>query len=85
MIKKCGIYKIGFFTTEKSYIGQSVDIYTRFRDHLRSSFPEKYKNKLNRDAHLPIHRAIHKYGKEHCFLEIIEECSKEQLNEREKY
>lgn len=84
-MKQCGIYRIAF-SNGKSYIGQSVDIETRFKDHYRASHPEKYKCKNGRDEHLPVHKAMAKYEKENGYsLEILEVCSPAELNEKEKY
>lgn len=69
----CGIYKIENNINHKIYIGQSVNIERRWRDH-RSAQDE-----------LPIHRAFYKYGIENFTFEIIEECSKEELDEKECY
>ncbi len=67
-----GIYKITKKSNGKSYIGQSTDIERRIKEH-------KYKKDI------PIDLAIQKYGKEAFNYEILEECKKEQLDEREKY
>lgn len=69
----CGIYKIENLLNHKKYIGQSIDIETRF-----------YKHKSAKD-NFHIHRAIQKYGKENFSFEIIEECEIFQLNEKERY
>jgi group I intron endonuclease len=69
-----GIYKI---TNPKGkvYIGQSVNIPSR-----------KNKYTLNHTKGQPkISRSITKYGFENHLFEIIEECSIEQLNEKETY
>lgn len=67
-----GIYKITKKENGKSYIGQSNDIERRFREH-------QYK------VDIPIELAIQKYGIDAFIYEIIEECSLEQLDEKEKY
>ena len=67
----CGIYKITNQLNGKFYIGQSVDIYKRWLVHCRDT-----------DT-CPIHKAIQKYGKENFSIEVLEECSKEELNEKE--
>ena len=67
----CGIYKITNQLNKKFYIGQSVDIHKRWLTHCRDT------------DNCPIHKAIQKYGKENFSLEILEECSKEELNEKE--
>lgn len=69
----CGIYKIENLLNHKVYIGQSINIETRFKKHQSA-----------KDNFL-IHKAIQKYGKENFSYEIIELCSQEQLNEKEIY
>lgn len=54
-------------------------------EHLRSGQPEKYPNKNERDKNTPIHRAMRKYGVDNFKLEIIENCSIEELDEKEKF
>ena len=71
-----GIYKITNKENGKVYIGQSNDCERRIKEH---TYPNRYKNGY------PIDVAIHKYGKEHFTYEIIEECSIDELNEREMY
>ena len=84
-MKKCGIYRI-VFSNGKSYIGQSVDIKNRFREHYRASHPEIYKGKNQRDSRLPVHRAMAKYESTNgYFLEILELCSPCELDDKEKY
>lgn len=68
-----GIYKLIFVGTNKVYIGQSVDITGRFSRHIRDMTKGKATNKLQ--------SAYNLYGKP--TLEILSECSKEQLNEQE--
>lgn len=75
-----GIYKVTNQINNKIYIGKSKDIQRRWRQHHTEPF-----NK-NCDAYSVIfYKAIRKYGIEHFSFEVIEECSEEQLNEREKY
>ena len=84
--KICGIYKI-VFPNGKTYVGQSVDCYDRFQQHYRSSHPEKYSFKNERDINLPVHKAMAKYENidNGYTFEILEECSKNQLDSREQY
>lgn len=67
-----GIYKITNKINGLSYIGQSVNIAHRWRHH-----------KIG--GELAIGLAIQKYGVENFIFEIIEECSVELLDERERY
>lgn len=84
--KICGIYKI-VFPNGKVYVGQSVDCYDRFQQHYRSSHPEKYSFKNKRDINLPVHKAMAKYENvdNGYAFEILEECTKSQLDAREQY
>lgn len=67
-----GIYKITKKENGKSYIGQSNDIERRFKEH-------QYKTDN------PIELAIQKYGVDAFEYKIIEECSLDELDEKEKY
>ena len=73
-----GIYKITNKVNGHSYIGQSVDILARWGVHRRVYNNPEY------DTY-PLYRAIRKYGIDNFNFDVIEECSKEQLNEREIY
>lgn len=55
-----GIYKIINNVNNKIYVGQSIDINRRFKEHIRTS-------KLNKDT-MPIHKAIYKYGIDNFFI-----------------
>lgn len=80
MQEKCGIYKITNKINNKSYIGKSKHIYERWRQH----HTEPY-NPNARTYNTIFYRAIRKYGLDQFQFEILEECSEEQLNEKEKY
>lgn len=68
-----GIYKITNNINKKIYIGQSVNIQRRFKEHCNP-------NKIS-----AISQAIKKYGKENFSFEVIEECKISQLDSRESY
>ena len=74
-----GIYKITNKKTNQCYIGQSIHIEQRWREH-------KYEAKNENNSAL-IYQAIRKYGIENFSFEILEECelNEELLNQREKY
>lgn len=74
-----GIYKITNTKNQKVYIGKSIDIERRWKEHIRHSKDEFSKEKP------PIHRAINKYGVDAFEFQIIEECDIEILNNREVY
>lgn len=70
----CGIYKITS-PCGKIYIGKSVGIYGRWKD---------YRNRpcLKQPR---LHRSFLKYGVKNHKFEIVEKCSKEELNDKEIY
>lgn len=70
-----GIYKITNIVNNKCYIGQSVHIERRFREHKNRSYFTEYET--------PLYKAIKKYGIENFTFEIIEECEKSELSDRE--
>jgi group I intron endonuclease len=70
-----GIYKITS-PSGKIYIGQSVNIEKRFESY---RYWEKYKDQTR------LYNSFFKYGYENHVFEIIEECSVEQLDEKELY
>lgn len=77
-VKYCGIYRITDLTTGKSYIGQSVDIKERFRQHIKSALTYgKVTNKL--------YSAMQKQGVHNFIFEVLEEVTRDKLNERETY
>jgi group I intron endonuclease len=69
-----GIYKI---TNPKGriYIGQSIDIYLRF----------KYYKYLKCKSQKKMYNSLLKYGFDNHKFDVLEECSVELLNERERY
>ena len=74
------IYKITNSVNDKVYIGQTkASVEERWTWHLRAAGCENapYKSKL--------YSAMRKYGRDKFSIEVIEECSIEDLNEREKY
>lgn len=72
----CGIYLIKS-PTGKIYIGQSVNILSRFNGYLKLS-------KSNKNV-IRLYRSFKKYGTDKHTFSIIEECSVDFLNERERY
>lgn len=70
-----GIYKIAS-PSKKVYIGKSKDIEKRFKGYKNISYCKQQRKLYN---------SLIKYGWEQHIFEIIEECSLEQLNEREIY
>ena len=78
MEKICGIYKITNTVNGKVYIGQSIDIKKRWTNHKKDAFWQKAEC-----YQYPLYKAMRKYGLPHFDFSILEECSREQLNERE--
>lgn len=76
--KVSGIYKITDLTTNQSYIGQSVDIKERFRQHIKASLT--YGQATNK-----LYQVMQKAGQYNLTFEILEEVPKDKLNEREIY
>ena len=74
-----GIYKITNLINGKIYIGQSVDINKRWRQHKRNSQIK------GREYDKYLYRAFRKYGLENFSFELLLECSPQELNEKEKY
>lgn len=62
----------------KKYVGQSIDIKCRLRKHF-----VKLRNGQHENRHLQ--RSFNKYGEENFKSYILEECSQEKLNDREKF
>ena len=77
---KVGIYKITNLCNGKIYIGQSNNIYRRWKDHRCNS-----KNTNSADYDSVLHRAFRKYGVNNFSFDIIEECNLKDLNDREIY
>ncbi len=74
-----GIYKITNLNNSKVYIGQAVDLRERWKQHIKRGIGAEpaTRNKL--------YPAILEEGVWNFTFEVIEECDKDQLNEREQY
>jgi len=70
-----GIYKVTS-PSGKVYIGQSVNIKRRFNEYL---------NLFNCKQQTKLYNSLKKYGPENHIFEIVEECSLDQLDEKEVY
>lgn len=71
-----GIYMYTNRLNGKRYIGKSTNIEARFGKHRRNA-------KDGRESYF--YNAIRKYGLEQFDFEVLEECTEEELNEREKH
>lgn len=74
----CGIYKITCLTNEKAYIGQSVDIRSRFREHAKAAIAANGTNNK-------LYAEMRSQGLENFLFEVLEIVPRPQLNERELY
>ena len=77
---RSGIYKITNSTNQKMYIGQSINIQKRINEHFwKANLPK------DRSFNSILHQAIRKYGAENFYYEVLEFCSLENLDDRERY
>lgn len=76
---KMGIYKITNTQTNECYIGQSVDVYKRWNDHCKCGLG------IDTPPGNKLYKAIQDYGLENFTFELLTECTKEELNSKEKY
>jgi group I intron endonuclease len=78
--KDCpGIYKITNDRNKKSYIGRSTSVRKRLTDHVKSAVG------ISTIASQKIHDIMREEGLWNFTFELIEECDKDKLSEREKY
>lgn len=76
---KMGIYKITNIKTNQCYIGQSTDIYKRWNEHCKAGLG------IDTPAGNKLYKAIQQYGLQNFTFEILVECQRSRLNEKEKY
>lgn len=75
--KVCGVYLLICKINNKKYVGSSTDISGRLSTHFgRECKLYPYK---------PLYEDIIKYGRDNFSWEILEECDREQLHEKEQY
>lgn len=76
---KSGIYKITNINNQMVYIGQAVNIGSRWRTHVKRGLgcEEKTNNRL--------YTALWEEGVENFTFQVVEMCDKEKLTEREKF
>lgn len=73
-----GIYKITNKINGDAYIGQSTQIEERFIEH---------KNPTNwtRESNKSLYKAFIQFGLQNFDFSVLEECKKEELNDKEQY
>ena len=75
----CGIYKITNQITKEIYIGQSVNISDRFKQHIKCGLG------IDAPTTNKLYNNMQKYGVWNFSFEILQKCSKEKLNEKERF
>lgn len=75
-----GIYKITNKINNKCYIGQSIDVDRRLKQHIKSSCCAKSKN-----YNYPLYRAFRKYGIYNFDFCVLCECQKQDLTRLETF
>ena len=76
---KSGIYKITNIKTKECYIGQAVDLASRWKDHAKCGL------NIDTPAGNKLYKAMQEYGIWNFSWEVLEEVPSAQLNEKEKY
>ena len=76
---KMGIYKITNTETDQCYIGQSTDIYKRWNQHCKAGLG------IDTPAGNKLYKAIQEYGLENFTFQLLLECERSKLDEKEKY
>ncbi len=72
--KICGIYCIENIINGKKYIGQSINIFSRWKQHI---------NKAKSGTNTALYNAIRKYGKDNFKFYILKKCNKNELSDLE--
>lgn len=74
----CGIYKITDLKTKQCYVGQSTNCQDRWKQHIRHGLG------IDASATNKLYNAMQKDNVWNFTFELIEECPREELNEKEK-
>lgn len=75
----CGIYKITNITTQQSYVGQSVNIAERWKQHIKCGLG------INASSTNKLYNAMQQDTVWNFTFQLLEECPKDKLNETEKF
>ena len=78
-VESSGVYKITRMKTGEIYIGQAVNVSTRWAEHVKAALG------VGTLASSQLHRVMNEDGPEQFIFELLEETSKEKLKERESY
>ena len=73
-----GIYKITNLKNQKVYIGQAADLASRWKDHIKAGLGIDTPNNI-------LYAAMLKDGVENFSFEVLEECERASLNDRETH
>ena len=76
---KMGIYKITNILTDQAYIGQSVDVYKRWSDHCKAGLG------IDTPVGNKLYQSMLSDGLQNFTFELLCQCSKEELDEKERY
>ena len=75
----CGIYKITNLITKEVYIGQSVNISDRFKQHIKCGLG------IDASATNKLYNNMQEYGVWNFTFELLQKCSRDKLNEKERF
>ena len=75
----CGIYKITNLITGQIYIGQSTDIASRWKTHI------KYGLGIDAPSTNKLYNNMQDYGVWHFTFQLLQKCPREKLNEKERF
>lgn len=75
----CGIYKITNQINGCCYIGQAVDMAKRWKEHAKCGLG------IDTPASNKLYKAMQEDGLNNFSFELLEKCSKDELDEKEKY
>lgn len=76
---KTGIYKITNQKTKECYIGQAVDLASRWKDHAKCGLG------IDTPVGNKLYRSMQEFGIQNFSWEVVEECKRDELDEKEKY
>lgn len=75
----CGIYKITNILTQDIYIGQSVNITDRWKQHIKSGLG------IDASPTNKLYNNMQQYGIQNFSFEILQKCTRNKLNEKEHF